>query len=131
MECPTDQELSWIALGATNEKLTPHIESCDRCRVKVAYYRSVTDRLAAAHAPFSEQHEAARSQLLSMLPATYTLRRLTVRERFLEPLKRWTRRRPFAAAGLGLSTLAGMILLIAMIVNLATPLSAMDRMVRE
>jgi outer membrane lipoprotein-sorting protein len=131
MECPTDQELSWIALGATNEKLTPHIESCDRCRVKVAYYRTVMDRLSAAHTPFSEQHEAARSQLMSMLPATYTERRLTLRERFLEPLKRWMIRRPAAAAGIGLSTLAGIVLLIAIIVNLATPLSAMDRMVRE
>jgi outer membrane lipoprotein-sorting protein len=133
MDCLTDEQLAGHALGlAGNGPTSEHVEKCVACRMKSAALIQLAQRLAAAHGKFDLYHLASRSQLLASLDDTkapcrssYAWHGLVARINGL------TIRQRIAAAGLGLSTVAGMALLIAIFVNLATPLSAMERMAKQ
>ena len=133
MDCLTDERLAGHALGlAPDETTSQHIENCVACRAKFTAMDQLAQRLTAAHGKFDLTHADSRSQLLARLDETQTPRRSSSPWRGLvERINRLSIRQRIAAAGLGLSTVAGMALLMAIFANLASPLSAMERMARQ
>jgi hypothetical protein len=133
MNCPTDEQLAGLALGVVEDAAaSAHVDQCDHCRAKLIDLRRLTQQLTAAHAEFDRNQVMSRAKLLAHLqeieqPAPPNRPWASVKSR----LAGLTIPQRIAAAGIGLSTVVGMLLLIAIIMNLATPLSAMERMVKQ
>jgi hypothetical protein len=133
MNCLTEEQLAGLAIGVGNDAdVSVHVDQCDECRAKLMDIRRLTQLLTTAHAEFDRSQSVSRAKLLAHLqdaekpvPRNHPWRSIQSR------LASLTIRQRVAAAGIGLSTVAGMLLLIALVMNLATPLSAMERMVNQ
>lgn len=133
MDCLTEEQLAELALGVADDAdASAHVDHCDACRLKLAEIERLMHHLTAAHAEFDRNHVTSRARILACLqnvemsaPRKQAWRNVRAR------LASLTVHQRIAAAGIGLSTIAGMLLVIAIILNLATPLSAMERMVKQ
>jgi hypothetical protein len=133
MNCLTEEQLAGLAIGVDdNVDLSAHVNQCAECRTKLESIGHLTQRLTAVHAEFVRNQSMSRTELLTRLqnaeqPAPGNDPWRSIKSR----LASLTIRQRIAAAGIGLSTVIGMLLLIALVMNLATPLSAMERMVKQ
>jgi hypothetical protein len=132
MACLSAEQLAQAALHTSDEHHTAHAQQCAACRAKLAELRQWTQRISAAHADADRGHAASRSALLARLSQIDAVPwQFLVWRRLRHTLAQLTRMQRIAAGGLGLSTAAGLFALVLIIVNSATSLSAMERMVRQ
>lgn len=119
MSCPTTEQLAALALNAEDAAAyRPHVDSCPRCQSELARLRSFHQTLTASHANLDHRHVASRADLLDRLPQI---------EPAASASPRW---KHLAFGGLGLSSAVAAILLLSVFLNSATPLSAMERIMR-
>jgi outer membrane lipoprotein-sorting protein len=70
MKCLTPTQIERLALGLSDETAHfAHLEACAACRANLESLQSLVRQLSEGHAQFDQEHEAAREQLLSLLPA--------------------------------------------------------------
>ena len=132
MSCLTDEQLGQVALGlGEGKRFSEHLEQCDLCRQKVARTRSVARQLVTAHAELDRAHAASRARMIASLSnVSFDRQGPKVWTRLAERFRQLTLVQRIAAGGLGLSTAVGILLLILIVANSASSLSAMERMAK-
>jgi hypothetical protein len=130
MACLTLEQLASLALGlAADEDLRTHVAICPICHAKLAELNRLTASLSRVHAELDHSHAASRAQLLAELARAATPRRpMPLWRKFTSGLNKLTFGQRIAASGVGLSTAAALLLLLAIFANSASRLSAMERM---
>jgi hypothetical protein len=119
MNCPTTEQLAALALDALDVAgLEPHVAACPRCQAELERLRALHQSLATAHADVTTRHTATRAALLDRLPQIESAPAVS---------PHW---KQLAFGGLGLSTAIAALLLLAVFLNSAAPLSAMERILR-
>ncbi len=133
MSCLTDEQLAGLALGDVDDaRVSVHFEQCEACRAKVATMHRLIENLTAAHAELDRNHAGSRAQLLERIANLEVAPRRPGAWTWLKTsMARLTPRQRVAAGGLGFSTAIALLLLVLLITNSATPLSAMERMVKQ
>jgi outer membrane lipoprotein-sorting protein len=132
MKCLNDEQLAEVAIWLDeNGALGLHVEQCEACREKLVELRRFTEPLTAAHAELDRTHAAARARLMASLSSVELSTRPTgIWSRLKRGLAGLTPRQRIAASGLGLSTAVGLLLLLLVVANSATSLSAMERIAK-
>jgi hypothetical protein len=132
MNCLTEEQLAQLALQLPDhEPLAAHAESCHACQAKLGDVRAITSSLTATHADLDRNHEALRARLLANLPAIRTSPRWPAATRWTMTVARLTPLQRLAAGSLGISTAAMLLFTALLIINAASPLSAMERMAKQ
>lgn len=134
MNCLTSEQLVALNLGMPNDtRAAQHIAECASCRSDSAAIAQWTHQLHAEHAKFDHRHARARSSLLARLQQSPNTTTFPARpwHRLINVARGLSLRQRVAAAGVGLSTIAATVVLMVLFANLASPLSAMDRMAHQ
>jgi hypothetical protein len=132
MTCLTPSQIASLALGPQtgepiDERLAAHVANCAACRATLSEMRQLTEQLSAAHAAIDQAHAVSRARLMTSLSDVWPARSASVWNRFSSVLGEvFARRR--VGVSVGLSTAAGLLLLVTIFATSATRLSAMDRM---
>jgi hypothetical protein len=117
MTCLTSEQLAAISLKLEGVERPSHLDHCPACQQKLADMCRLTDDLATSHAALNHNHAVERERLLARLSG------ITLPTR---PIVTWKR---FAFGGLGLSSAAAALLILAVFTNSSSQLSAMERIV--
>jgi outer membrane lipoprotein-sorting protein len=131
MACLTREQLVQLSLGIKEDATwSAHAAECDACRAALDDLGRLADQLTAAHTELDHNHAATRSRLLTSLA---TAQRPGVRNgvwnAVTSAFDRLTSAQRLAVGGVGLSTAAAVLVLLAVFASSSSQLSAMERIV--
>jgi hypothetical protein len=128
MNCLQQKQIERLALGLSDDAvLAAHLNECTTCRTKMDSMQSLVRQLSEGHAQFDHGHEAAREQLLAILPSVRKPSEpVKPRNRIARWIGGYTMRQKIAFVGLATTILVGLFLVSQ---GWETkPLSAMEKM---
>jgi len=128
MKCLSQKQIERLALGMSDDTaLAAHLDECDACRTNLESLRSLVRQLSEGHAKFDLGHNAAREQLLAILPtASRPPETVGAPNRINQLFGGLTMRQRIVLSG---ASVAGILaILLFWIGSFATPVLAMEKM---